>query len=74
MSPRGEKKAGGRPPIAEELKRVTLTCRVKPETKQWLENQKITIEKGIGEIVDQAIEVLQQHLDKFPLDAIEEGA
>lgn len=50
--PRGEKKAGGRPPIAEELKRVTLTCRVKPETKQWLESYKNNASLSIGEILD----------------------
>jgi hypothetical protein len=69
MSPRGEKKAGGRPAIAEELKRQTLTCRVAPETKQWLESQKEQGGKGIGELVDLAVEVLQKHPDELPPEA-----
>lgn len=67
MSPRGEKRAGGRPPIAENKKRQNLVCRVAPETKLWLEGQKAETDRSIGELVDRAIEVLQKHPEEsFP--------
>lgn len=66
MSPRGEKRAGGRPPIAEEMKRQNLVCRVAPETKLWLEEQKSETDKSIGELVDRAVEVLQKHPEEIP--------
>jgi hypothetical protein len=74
MSPRGEKKAGGRPAMADELKRQTLTCRVAPETKHWLDTQKEQVGKGIGELVDLAVETLQKHPEEFPMDTTIEEA
>lgn len=66
MSPRGGWRGGGRPAIPEEQKRQTLACRVSPTTKQWLEEQKTQTGKGIGEIVDLAVEILQNHPEELP--------
>lgn len=68
MSPRGGWRGGGRPTIPDEQKRQTLTCRVSPDTKQWLEEQKQQTSMGIGELVDLAVEVLQKHPDELPPD------
>ncbi len=68
MSPRGGWRGGGRPAISDDLKRQTLTCRVAPETKVWLENQKAEADKSIGELIDLAVEVLQKHPEEAFLE------
>lgn len=53
--PRGGKREGaGRPKI--ERARKTLSCRVKPETLDFLEEEKERTQKSLGEIVDEAVE------------------
>jgi len=61
MSPRQKKHAGGRPSLPVELRRVTLTCRVTQETKYWLMQYKNDFNKGIGELIDIAIDNLKEH-------------
>jgi len=60
MSPRGEKRAGGRPPKRENEKRQTLTCRVAPETRACLEELKHQSGQSIGDLIDDAVNVLRK--------------
>jgi hypothetical protein len=49
--------------------RNTLTCRIKESNRQWLLSEKERAGKGIGELVDLAVEVLQKHPEELPPDA-----
>lgn len=50
----GKREGAGRKPISADAKRVTFTCRVKPETKAMIDTLKAN-GKNIGTIIDRAI-------------------
>ena len=52
---RGGYRGGVKPTLSESLKRQSLSCRVSPEIKEWLETQRDTSNKSLGELVDQAV-------------------
>jgi len=52
---RGGYRGGVKPTLPESLKRQSLSCRVSPEIKEWLEVQRDSSNKSLGEIVDQAV-------------------
>lgn len=70
--PRGEKRAGGRPPKSPNEVRQTLNCRVKPSTNEKISAFKEQTGCSIGELVDLAVEVLQKHPDELPPAVVEE--
>lgn len=62
--PRGGWRGGGRPLKDEGVTRENVGCRVKSVNKVWLESEKERTGRSIGEIVDRAVEVLQEHPEK----------
>jgi hypothetical protein len=46
----------GRPPLPADKRRVTLTVRVRPETKAEVERRAGRTGKSQGEVVDDAVE------------------
>lgn len=56
IMPRGEKRAGGRPPKSPEEVRQTLNCRVKGSTLSRLQEAKEKFDKSLGEIIDDLAE------------------
>jgi transposase len=65
MSPRGEKKAGGRPPKAPEEQRKQLNTRVAPETLEFLEAEKDRTGVSIGKVVDHIVKTHRTE-DRLP--------
>jgi hypothetical protein len=58
MTQRGGFRGGVKPRLAESIKRTSLSCRVKPETKVWLANQRDESAHSIGEWVDMAVSAM----------------
>jgi len=57
--PRGGYRGGVKPKLPNSKKRMHVTCRLKPENKEWIESQKYLSSKSVGEIIDMAIEILK---------------
>lgn len=41
----------GRPPLPQNIRRIMLQARVKPETKDWFDSQK----ESTGKLIDQMV-------------------
>lgn len=67
---RGGWRGGGRPPKTAGVKRILLGCRVKEDIRQWLYAEKDRTGQSVGELVDLAVEVLQEHPDRLPPEAV----
>ncbi len=66
---RGGWRGGGRPskPVGE--KREHIGCRIKADNRSWLLTERERSGHSIGELVDFAVEILQQHPEKFSPNA-----
>lgn len=59
MARGGIRPGSGRPFKKADAKRDTLTCRVDPDVRAWLVTEKDRTGKSVGELVDYAVETLQ---------------
>ena len=59
----GARKGAGRPSLPDSDRRKTLNVRVKTETSVWLHAERERFGLSMGELVDIAIELLQEHPD-----------
>ena len=75
MSPRGEKKAGGRPPLITkgQKARQTLNCRVDADLYDWIKAQSERSGVSLGELTDLAFTIMQEHPERWPADKAEES-
>ena len=62
MSKRGGFRGGVKPRLSDNLKRQSLSCRVKPETKVYLGLIKDETYQSVGELVDTAVELLKEQV------------
>lgn len=72
MTRGGKREGSGRPLKNANGVRHTLTCRVKESNRLWLYQEKERTGKGVGDLVDLAVEVLQKHPEELPADKQEE--
>lgn len=61
---RGGWRGGGRPAKPDSERRKHIGCRIHPDNYAWLESERERTGHSVGEIVDQAIETLQEHPEK----------
>ena len=66
--PRGGWRGGGRPKKDEGTVRELLGCRVKSPVKDWLYSEKERTGRSVGEIVDVAVELLQEHPERLTVE------
>jgi|GEM_PF-3185647 len=70
ISGRGGKREGSGRPKREQREgkppKVVLSCRVEAETVAFLKQEEQRTSKSIGELVDLAIEVLQENSEELP--------
>lgn len=74
MSPRGDKKAGGRPAKPEDEHRKQLNTRIAPETMDLLEAEKERTGKSIGKVVDAMALVYLAHPEEHLSAPVNEEA
>lgn len=68
----GKRKGAGRPRKSDEP-RLHFACRMKESNREWIKAESERTGYSMGELVDVAVEVLQEHPENLPPDAIEEG-
>jgi len=72
MTRGGARKGSGRKAKTQKEKRHPLNCLASYQTVVWINSERERTNKSIGELVDLAVEVLQEHPEKLPPDAMTE--
>ena len=65
MSPRGGWRGGGRPLKEQGKPREHFGCRIKASNLAWIQEQREQLGLSAGEIIDLALELLQEHPKKL---------
>ena len=68
MTQRGGFRGGVKPRLPESIKRTSISCRVKPETKAWLVNQRDESTHSIGELVAMAVSAMDSKTGSGQID------
>lgn len=68
MTRGGARKGAGRKVASDENKRHPLNCLVAYQTQTWVKSESQRTGYSAGEIVDLAVETLQQNPDRLPPD------